>query len=67
MGEHEGYRYPHDYPEGWVKQQYLPDGVEGGWFELRGHGYEKVIRRRLERLYGRRPDRHEEDQKTRGG
>jgi putative ATPase len=23
------YLYPHDYPGGWVKQQYLPAGLEG--------------------------------------
>lgn len=50
MGEHAGYRYPHDYPEGWVEQQYLPDGVEGKWFRPKGHGYERVILRRLERI-----------------
>ena len=26
------YLYPHDYPEGWVEQQYLPDGLERGCF-----------------------------------
>jgi putative ATPase len=26
---HEGYKYPHDYPGHYVKQQYLPDTVEG--------------------------------------
>lgn len=26
------YRYPHDYPAGWVDQQYLPDGLERGAF-----------------------------------
>jgi putative ATPase len=26
------YRYPHSYPEGWVDQQYLPDGLEQGAF-----------------------------------
>ena len=26
------YLYPHDYPEGWVDQQYLPDGLERGCF-----------------------------------
>lgn len=50
LGEHPGYLYPHDYPAGWVEQQYLPTGVEGGWFHLKGHGYEKVVLRRLRRL-----------------
>jgi putative ATPase len=26
------YRYPHNYPEGWVDQRYLPDGLERGCF-----------------------------------
>ena len=26
------YRYPHDYPGGWVDQRYLPDGLERGCF-----------------------------------
>ena len=26
------YLYPHDYPAGWVEQQYLPDGLERGAF-----------------------------------
>lgn len=30
------YLYPHDYPEGWVKQQYLPDGLEPGCFFTAG-------------------------------
>ena len=30
------YRYPHDYPEGWVEQQYLPDGLERGAFYTHG-------------------------------
>ncbi len=26
------YKYPHDYPAGWVDQRYLPDGLEKGCF-----------------------------------
>lgn len=26
------YKYPHNYPSGWVPQQYLPDGLERGCF-----------------------------------
>jgi putative ATPase len=26
------YKYPHNYPSGWVDQQYLPDGLERGCF-----------------------------------
>ena len=32
LGHGTGYKYPHDYPDGWVQQQYMPD-------ELIGHKY----------------------------
>ena len=49
MGQHEEYKYPHDYPDGWVEQRYLPEGVQGGWFHPKGHGYEREIVERLRR------------------
>jgi putative ATPase len=49
IGEHEGYKYPHAYPEGWVEQRYMPEGIEGGWFQPKGQGYEKEIIERLEK------------------
>ena len=30
--EYGAYLYPHNYPAGWVQQQYLPDGLERGAF-----------------------------------
>ena len=30
--EYGPYRYPHDYPSGWVDQRYLPEGLERGCF-----------------------------------
>ena len=30
--EYGTYLYPHNYPEGWVEQQYLPEGLERGAF-----------------------------------
>jgi putative ATPase len=38
-----GYKYPHDYPKGWVAQRYLPPGVPGGWYRPKGHGFEQRI------------------------
>ena len=29
MEREQGYKYPHDYPGNWVKQQYLPDELVG--------------------------------------
>jgi putative ATPase len=57
LGEREAYKYPHDYPEGWVEQRYLPEGVEGGWFKPGGHGYEREIIERLEKWWRKRDSR----------
>ncbi|MDN5348160.1 MAG: putative ATPase [Clostridia bacterium] len=32
LGHGKGYKYPHDYPGGWVEQQYLPDNLRGKTF-----------------------------------
>ncbi|MEA3342282.1 MAG: AAA family ATPase [Chloroflexota bacterium] len=45
----EAYKYPHDYPEGWVEQRYLPEGIKSGWFHPKEHGYERDIIERLEK------------------
>ncbi len=50
IGEHEGYKYPHAYPGGWVEQRYLPEGMDGGWFRPKGHGYEQEIVERLKEM-----------------
>lgn len=36
------YKYPHDYPEGWVPQRYLPEGLEpGAFWHPSGRGWEQ--------------------------
>ncbi len=37
------YKYPHDYPTGWVHQQYLPDGLKKGDFYRPRRGWESWI------------------------
>lgn len=32
LGYHDGYKYPHDYPNHYVSQQYLPDDLQGKCF-----------------------------------
>ena len=40
--EYGEYRYPHDYPEGWVDQRYLPEGLErGSFWKSSGRGWEQ--------------------------
>ncbi|MCL2675547.1 MAG: replication-associated recombination protein A [Firmicutes bacterium] len=48
----EPYLYPHDFG-GYVKQQYLPDGVKGGFYTPSDSGDEKNVKRRLERIKAR--------------
>jgi len=62
IGEHEGYKYPHAYAKGWVRQRYLPQGVEADWFRPKGHGYEREIIERLQRM--RREDEEEKDDES---
>lgn len=51
LGHGIGYKYAHDYPEHYVKQQYLPDEIrDERFYEPTEIGYEKGIKERLERL-----------------
>ena len=48
LGHGLGYKYAHDYPKHYVKQQYLPDGMEGSvFYEPSDNGYEREIRRHM--------------------
>jgi putative ATPase len=54
LGHGIGYKYAHDYPEHYVKQQYLPDEIQDATFySPTENGYEKQIKDRLERLRNR--------------
>ena len=47
LGHGIGYKYAHDYPENYVKQQYLPDAIRDERFYIpTDNGYEKQIRMR---------------------
>lgn len=53
LGRGLDYKYAHDYPNHYVKQQYLPDGMEGAvFYEPSDNGYEKEIKARLAFLRG---------------
>ena len=53
LGHGVGYKYAHDYPNHYVKQQYLPDGLEGSTFYRPSeNGYEKKIGEWLRFLKG---------------
>ena len=47
-GDGKGYRYPHDFPGHWVRQEYMPDPVR--LYEPTDQGAEKAVAERLARL-----------------
>ncbi|MEU7475979.1 replication-associated recombination protein A [Lentzea sp. NPDC042327] len=51
LGNAQGYRYPHDVPEGVLQQQYAPDDLVGrDYYEPTGRGAERAVADRLPKL-----------------
>ena len=51
LGRGLDYKYAHDYPNHYVKQQYLPDGMEGAvFYEPSDNGYETQMKAHMEWL-----------------
>ena len=51
MGHGTGYKYAHDYPNDYVKQQYLPYELNGKeLYTPSGNGYEVKIREHMARI-----------------
>lgn len=52
LGHGVDYKYPHNYPNDWVAQDYLPDKLLGShYYEAKATGkYEQVLKQQLERL-----------------
>ncbi len=51
LGYGRGYRYPHNYPGGWVEQEYLPESMGNRvFYRPTDRGFEQEIRRRINRL-----------------
>ena len=52
LGNAQNYKYPHNYPEKWVAQQYLPDKLQGkNYFDPNHTGkYERALAANKERI-----------------
>lgn len=51
LGHGIGYKYAHDYPNHYVKQQYLPDEIRDAvFYEASDNGYEKTIKAHMRRI-----------------
>jgi putative ATPase len=49
LGYGKGYRYAHDFRDGFVPQEYLPEEIrDRKFYDPAGHGYEKYIKERME-------------------
>ena len=54
LGYHDGYLYPHDYPGNFVRQQYLPDQLQGlKLWEGQHNPAEDRLIERMEQLWGK--------------
>lgn len=54
MGRGLTYQFPHDYPNHWVKQQYLPDGLAGArYYEYGPNKTEQAARAYWEKVKGK--------------
>ena len=61
LGHGEGYKYAHNYPKHYVKQQYLPDGLTDQVFYYPSeNGYEKQIRAYFKDIKGEENENREE-------
>ena len=57
LGHGVGYKYAHAYPNHYVDQQYLPDGLVGKkFYHPAEHGYEKTIREYFHKIRGEYPE-----------
>jgi putative ATPase len=51
LGHAQGYRYPHDVPDGVLTQQYPPDALVGrDYYQPSGHGTERALAERVPKL-----------------
>lgn len=56
LGHGEGYRYPHNYPQARVDQDYLPEGInDRAYYRPAGAGFEQKLVELLAELHARRP------------
>jgi putative ATPase len=61
LGYGKDYKYPHDYPDHFVDEEYLPENLKGRtYYHPSDQGFEKEIKRRLEYWRKRKNNRREE-------
>jgi putative ATPase len=49
LGYGKGYQYPHDFPDHFVEEEYLPENLKGKiYYHPSDQGFEREIKKRLE-------------------
>jgi putative ATPase len=49
LGYGKDYKYPHDYPDHFIEEEYLPENIRGRtYYHPTGQGFEREIKKRLE-------------------
>jgi putative ATPase len=55
LGYGKGYKYPHNFPDSYVEEDYLPENLKGRiYYEPTDHGFEAEIKNRLEKWRGKK-------------
>lgn len=55
LGYSKGYLYPHNYPNGWVDQEYLPEKIRGrAFYKPTDRGFERAIRQKIAEIERKR-------------
>lgn len=58
LGYGKDYKYPHDYPDHFVVEEYLPENLKGRiYYHPTEQGFEKEIKRRIENLRKKKRDK----------
>ncbi len=58
LGYGKGYQYPHDYPDHFVEEEYLPENLKGKiYYHPSDQGFEREIKKRLEYWRKRKVER----------
>ncbi len=58
LGYGKGYKYPHDYPDHFIEEEYLPENLKGRiYYHPTEQGFEREIKKRLEDWRRRRDGR----------
>jgi len=61
LGYSKGYLYPHNYPGGWVDQEYLPEKIrERAFYKPTERGFERTVRQKMAEVERRKKSRKRE-------